>query len=635
MKEVWIYDLETFSNFHSATFLSLRGEIKQFYIHNTNNQLPDYIEFLENRVSGLIGFNCVNYDYPLLHSILKAKVYLLKKDVSAVTRYIYNESSKLINAENTSIKPNEVLIPQLDLYLIWHFNNKNKRTSLKYIEINTQFENVEDLPFDEDHFVQLNDITKILSYNLNDVKATEHFYKLSIDDIEMRKELMQEFGFSIEFLNYNDPKIGEQIFAKEIAKAMGISMYDLKKLGSRSEPIALKDIILPKIKFTSKEFNNLLDKFNSSVVSETKNPFEYSVIYKGFKCDYGVGGVHGCIKPGVYNADNNYEIYDIDIDGMYPSTAINNEFYPRHLGKLFCHTYKNMFDKRMRAKETCKIDPKNLSAKAINSGLKLANNGVYGKSNDKFSFLYDPRFTMQITVNGQLLLSMLIERIANMRDVIFLQVNTDGITIKIHKTKVEEFKAICKQWEEETGYTLEYNNYKKMIIRDVNNYLAQYTNDKLKYKGMFEITPMQNGKIAYHKNWSMRIVPIALRDYYINGTPVEETIRNHKDIYNFCLAKKFPKPWQGEFTEMINNQPIKTVFKKNLRYYVSTKGSYLWKVNTKDGRETQINVGYTITPFNKFEEKENYNINYNFYISECNKIISTIDDGQLVFDWFK
>lgn len=635
MKEVWVYDLETWQNFHSATFLSLKGEIIQFYIHSTKNELTEYLDFLETRVSGLIGFNNVNYDYPLLHNILKAKNYLLKKDSSTVTRYIFNESSKLINAQNTSIKPNEVMIPQLDLYLIWHFNNKNKRTSLKYVEINTQFENVEDLPFDEDYFVQVNDIPQILSYNLNDVKATHHFYMLSLEDIEMRKELKDEFGFTLEFLNYNDPKIGEMIFLKEISKAMGISMYEVKQLSTKAEPVILRDIILDKIKFTSREFNELLNKFKNSVITDTKNPFEYSVIYKGFKCDYGAGGVHGCIKAGIYNSDDYYDIYDIDIDGMYPSTAINNQFYPRHLGKIFCKVYKEMFDKRIKAKRDYKLDKNNKSAKAINSGLKLANNGVYGKSNDEYSFLYDPRFTMQITVNGQLLLSMLIERISNMRDVIFLQVNTDGITIKIAKTRVEEFKNICKAWEEETGYTLEYATYKKMVIRDVNNYLAQYTNNELKYKGIFEITPMQNGKIAYNKNWSMRIVPIALRNYYIDNVPVEDTIRIHDNIYNFCLAKKFPKPWHGEYTEIVDNQPKKTIFKKNLRYYISTKGSYLWKVNGEDGRESQLNVGYTVKPFNKYEEKENYNINYNFYIAECNKIINTIDDGQLVFDWFK
>ena len=277
----------------------------------------------------------------------------------------------------------------------------------------------------------------------------------------------------------------------------------------------------------------------------------------------------------------------------------------------------------MKAKKESKLDKSNKQAYAINAGLKLSLNGAYGKSNDQYSFFYDPKYTMQITINGQLMLSMLAERIANIDDLIILQVNTDGITVKIPKTKLEEFNNICKNWEIETKYTLEHANYSKFVVRDVNNYLALYTNNSIKLKGLFEIDK------ELHKNHSMKIVPIALRNYYTNGIPISDTIRNHKDIYDFCIAKKFPRPWYAEYTELIDNQPITTIFKKVIRYYITTKGSYLWKINGDDNRHSQLNVGYNVQPFNKFEDKENYNINYNFYIAETNKIINSIDDGQL------
>lgn len=151
----------------------------------------------------------------------------------------------------------------------------------------------------------------------------------------------------------------------------------------------------------------------------------------------------------------------------------------------------------------------------------------------------------------------------------------------------------------------------------------------MKYKGIFEIIPKQNGKVAYNKNWSMRIVPIALEKYYINNIPIEQTIKNHRDIYDFCIAEKFPKPWYGEFNYLENSEKKQHIFKKNIRYYISTNGSYLWKVNKDDKRRIQLNVGFAITPFNKYQQKDNYNINYNFYISETNKIINSINDGQL------
>ena len=127
----------------------------------------------------------------------------------------------------------------------------------------------------------------------------------------------------------------------------------------------------------------------------------------------------------------------------------------------------------------------------------------------------------------------------------------------------------------------------------------------------------------------MPIIALALKEYFVNNGCIKKFITNHKDIYDFCIAKKFPKPWHGEYTELIDNQPVITTFKKNIRYYISTNGSYLWEINGDDGRRSQLSVGYRVIPFNKFEIKEEYNIDYNFYIKEANKIINTIDNGQL------
>ena len=327
-------------------------------------------------------------------------------------------------------------------------------------------------------------------------------------------------------------------------------------------------------------------------------------------------------------------ILDVDVTSMYPWIAIWYSLYPQHLGMTFVNVLKKLFDIRTAAKKKNKLDPTDKASEAVNGGLKLAMNGCVGKSNDKYSYMYDPQFNMSITVNGQLLLSMLAERIANIQDIVILQANTDGITVRIRRDKEEEFRAICKQWEEDTGLLLEDAQYKRMIIRDVNNYLAEDMKSHPKHKGIFEIIPKQNGKTAYNKNWSERIIPIALEAYYLRNIPVEQTIKNHKDIFDFCIAKKFPKPWFGRFDYIENGEKRTTIFKKNIRYYISNKGSFLYKVNSADKRESQLSVGFAVTPFNLYVEKEDYDINYSYYISETNKIINSINDGQLKMPWF-
>ncbi len=620
MKQVYIYDIEVFKNFHSCTFLNRDNNknIKQFVIHKSRNDFNEYIKFLEEEVSGLIGFNNLKFDYPIIHYILQHKDHFIK-DPNILTEAIYHQTKIVLDTEFSEIPYWKVKIPQLDLYRINHFDNKSKRTSLKAVEIAINLENIDDTPFKFNHEVTDNEVQRILDYNLNDVIATYEFYKLNIDEIEMRKELSKEYG--IDLLNANEPKIGSEIFAKLLSEEMNIPIRELKKMRTYRNSINLKDCILPYIKFYSNEFNELLEKYKNRNIIETRQSLEESVIYKGFKYDFGLGGLHGCIKPGVYKSNKDEVIHDIDVASFYPNIAIINKFKPKHLGESFITIYKKIYDDRNSA-------PKGSSK---NGGLKQALTAVFGKSNNLFSFFYDPMFTMQITVNGQLLLSMLAEEIVNYIDCTTIQANTDGLTLKYNKKDTEKVKGIMNWWQGLTGLVLESNYYDLMAIRDVNNYIARDTKGKIKYKGAFEIIPMVNGKKAYHKDMSMKIVAIALSEYFLNKVPIKDTIINHTNIYDFCKRFRTTEGWTSEIRYTDKELQLKVdKQQKNIRYYISNSGSTLMKVHN-DKRESNIEKGWLITIFNKFEQKlmKDYNINYQYYINECNKIIDIIEDKQL------
>ncbi len=109
--------------------------------------------------------------------------------------------------------------------------------------------------------------------------------------------------------------------------------------------------------------------------------------------------------------------------------------------------------------------------------LKLALNGVYGDSNNQFSVFYDPLFTMSITLNGQLLLCLLAEGLMKIPGLRLIQVNTDGLTVRVprsHKMLVDLARAA---WQDRTGLNLEEAVYKRMFIRDCNNYIAEYDDE--------------------------------------------------------------------------------------------------------------------------------------------------------------
>jgi len=597
--DTYIYDLEQFKNFHCGIFFNIKTkETKIFILHDSKNDFDEYIKFLLSDIQ-LIGFNNINYDYPLLHYLIKTRN----------IKGLYNKSKEIINSKYSSIYESEVIIPQIDLYKIWHFDNKAKRTSLKKIQIALRWKKVQDLPLSPDAIIEKHQIPDIIKYCINDVDSTYEFYLKSLPVIELRKEISKIYNINV--LNKPDAGIGESIFKKLLSEELNTSISTINQLRTYRKEIKLKDCILPYVKYSSKEFNNFLSILKNKIITETKGVFKnLNVIYKNFKYEFGTGGIHGCISPGRYSNSNTHMILDIDVKSYYPNLAISNNFYPKHLGLAFCKIYKQQYEIRKTFK---KGTPQNYV-------IKIALNGSFGKSNSEYSFLYDPLFTMNITINGQLLLTMLSEKIVDLLyDVTMLQINTDGLTILLPKSEYNKCIQICKSWEKLTNLELEYVNYKQMIIRDVNNYIACTIDNKIKYKGAFEI------ERDWHKNHSMKAVRIAISNYFLKSIPIEQSL-NECNIFDFCKSFTATKGWA---TILHTLKGYKRLQKTN-RYIISNSNNSLYK-HHEDGRIEAIESGFNVTILNDYDSNINYlkNINMNYYIRECYKIINVIENKQL------
>lgn len=268
----------------------------------------------------------------------------------------------------------------------------------------------------------------------------------------------------------------------------------------------------------------------------------------------------------------------------------------------------------------------------MNLGFKLSLNSVYGKSNSEFSWLYDPLYTLKTTLAGQLSLVMLSEMLmTNVDDMTMLQINTDGLTAIIPRTEKRKFYNQCKAWEKKTKLILEYQAYKQMIIRDVNSYIAQSLDGYVKYKGAFVTYEEMMKNDEYHKSLSQMIVPEAVSKYFLEGTPVETTIMKSTNIYDFCKTFNATHGWTCETVNVDGEDEWNLEQRqKTNRYFISTDGQVFRKL--KDDRVIEIEAGGTlVTIFNKFEDKDSildYNIDYDYYIKECYKIIHKIDGTE-------
>ncbi len=636
-----VYDIETFSNCFTYMDYNTETQSESLFViwekQNDTEKLIDYLNDLRKKKVGMVGFNNIHFDWPVLHYILTTENITAEK--------IYNRAQSIIAEEKKQYV--EELIPQLDLFLLNHYDNKARRTSLKALEVSCGWDNVMDMPMHHTEAIDEHKLKRLVEYNRNDVLFTARFYDMCKEKIDLRKEINKKYKLNV--VNKSDVVIGERIFLKYLSEAMGISVRELSQIRGKRADVPLKDIIFPYVSFrdpklknllklmqetvsssqflqnfvesvdTSKSTNELAQKFESNNIAvrklaQTKKSFSFSTNFGGLHLDYGVGGIHGCISPGVYVSSKTYKILDIDVKSYYPNLFIQNRLHPRQMDQdTFVKVYGDIFAQRVKAQK----DGDTLTSDA----LKLSLNGLFGKTGSDVSCFYDPFVFYAVTVNGQLLITMLVESLVEIGAEL-LQVNTDGVTVCIPHKKEEEVLKVCKDWEKYTKLTLEYATYSKMIIRDVNNYIAVSESGKIKEKGAFET------KKDWHKDNSFMIIPLAVREYFVNGTPVAETIRNHKNIIDFCGRYKATPGWSVYFVYLDGAQEKRLDFGKIYRYLPVTTGGVSLKVN-KDGREHHLCEGYQTMPFNRITDFDWNNLNYKFFEQECQKLIETIQPTQL------
>lgn len=319
-----VYDIECLSNlftytgyrykenkWYQFTICQWRNDSKELYNHLTENKLLQ------------IGFNNESFDYPVIHNFLNNYDRYKNKSGLEVSTSLYNKAQEIINQEYSIIADKNKFIMQLDLYKIWHFDNNARRTSLKDLEIIMRMSNVEEMPIKHTQWCKEGDEECILSYNKNDVEATFKFLMVTIgktdyplykgkNKITLRQKIQNKF--KIPCLNYPDVKIGEQLIIKLYCDKTGETQYHLKQIGgTKRSNIALKDCIPHWANFKTKEFNKIKRKFEETVITSIKGSFSESIIFHGIKMDYGTGGLHSCIKSGVYNADDYWTIIDQDV----------------------------------------------------------------------------------------------------------------------------------------------------------------------------------------------------------------------------------------------------------------------------------------------------------------------------------
>jgi hypothetical protein len=607
-KRAWVYDVECYPNLFTATFRHVNSDEKRVFIifddrqNGTRhiNQYKEFIAFLDNEVHTLVSYNGHSYDDTLLKhminsrsSFMVATSKIIMDSVKTLSDLIIGQQRRRDDDDGTSSLPYLDALRQKKYFnsmdLMLQFNTI-RRVPLKQLAINMRLPQIMDLPLAPDQIIEYSQINKIVDYNDIDVLATKALLEEREEVIKMRRDYSKDFDVNV--LNQNDTGIAKVVIRKYYTETTGIRFEDYRKKRTPRYKLYLKECVSDKINFMSPPYWLLLNKIRNTHIDTMKavkhlyktikyttisgreeigkekqklpdKQFEYDFQSKYINHTIGLGGIHSNNKSEIIEETEEYELIDADVASYYPAILVNERLYPGHLGPEFVSVYRDkIFYPRLEAKAK--------GQKAVEKGLKIALNSTFGLTMSPHSFLYDPHVTFSITISGQLFLLMLMERIELYTNAIVVYSNTDGLTCKVPKSEKALFYSVCQQWQEATGFKLEFVNFKRMIMRDVNNFLMVTKDPKnpIKVKGIFMNAYVDRPTPDWiTQGYNYPVIANALQQYYTKGVKPEIYIRQQSDVYDFMrAARTSTKTFTVQFTDR-SDKP--QTMQKNNRWIVT------------------------------------------------------------------
>lgn len=669
-KKLCVFDIEVLPNCFicCCKIAGEEGNIK-FEISARAFQLAELIAFFRRTDLVFVGYNCQHYDTPIINMLIDKYSSFSNGKYMNVTNACYKLSSSIIGGSWAASEYKWLgYFNQIDLMTM--MASKALRVGLKSLQVTMCYHNVQEMHVDWNQFIEPDDIDQLTFYCYNDIGSTYELLTLLVPDIRLRMAIQSEF--KIKCLSKDGVGIGVDIFTRYICEKLEVSVAkELMNYRDNYETICVKDFLLDEIQFKTpalqevrKFYENLvLDREGKGKARETSG----TVIINNLQHSYGIGGLHSVNRPAVHIAGKGWIIRDSDVASMYPTMSDMWEFAPKGMKEAFLYVLRLLKALRLEAK-------KNKDA-TKDKTYKLALNAILGHLRNEYGPYYAPEANIGICVNGQLFLLMLIEE-CEMNGIEVISSNTDGITVKMKVEQEPLYNEICERWQKLSRMELEHVDYEKIVIVAVNDYIAfkagywtekdgvkewvkgwsdvkegatfpspkdwieyNYTYVKIDEAGKLidKYVKMKGMFVSYSrlgKGLDSLIVAKSLVNYFGKGIPIEQTIRESRDIWDFIkfqkIGKQYEVMWNGEEQQHIN------------RFYVSKKGAYLFKRKTemkwdkKTGVEktvhTDANVlaGWGVQLFNTYKEVEwsEYEIDYRYYVSQANKILSQLESKQ-------
>jgi hypothetical protein len=291
----------------------------------------------------------------------------------------------------------------------------------------------------------------------------------------------------------------------------------------------------------------------------------------------GFGGIHGAI-PFYQEAETETRIIrNYDVGSYYPHLMTICGYTSRNIPDP--KIYADMLETRMAAKKSGDM--------ATANALKLVANTTYGAMLNKYNDLFDPLMGRSVCITGQLFLLELANHLRlDCNSLRIVQLNTDGIMVSFDKSEYDKVLSITGEWQERTGFELEEDKIKSIIQKDVNNYIEIPYEGKPKIKGGYLVRGIAKAG-AFNVNNNATIVSKAIIEHFVNNIPVEETIKNSKDVFEFQIIAKAGSKYKEAY-HLVDGEKV-SVQKVN-RIYATADERYgkLYKIKAENDSTAKI-----------------------------------------------
>lgn len=492
-----VIDTEVFKNLFLLCGLILEtGD--RFYIWGHEEDACDRLKELMKSNNTFVTFNGNRYDMPVISYFMTGKT---TEETKALGDQIIQQNLMPWEAEK-AFGFKIPMIDHIDLIEV-----APSFVSLKTYGARMNMPVIQDLPFHHDSIIEEDDFEIVLKYCFNDLDTTAELYNRLQGQLQLRVEISKEYGFDAR--SKSDSQVAEQMFMKKL------------KL-KRKEPVIPKIVTYKApafIEFKTAELKDLVRRMEEHQfeVAESGHVVLPDFLKDGLvnigKGIYqmGVGGLHSQHDRKVcYVSDDEFCVVDYDVASYYPAIMLNCNLIPMNTGVKFLEEYRKVFKRRLEGKRAGNM--------VIADSLRIALNGTFGKTANKFSPLYSPDVMINITLTGQLTLLNLIETL-EYHKINVISANTDGIMLYYRKLGHPVVEKIIKDFSQKTGFIFEATPYRCVALKDVNNYYAVKEDRSVKIKGIYSAPTLS-------KNPTAPVVSKAVANWLSRGTPFEETLKS-------------------------------------------------------------------------------------------------------------